>query len=142
MRSFRGRVMHTVLFELFLLGICTPVLALLFNKSMGHTGMLSVALSGTAMVCNGLYNYAFDRALLFLGRPLYPRSFQLRCFHSVLFEICLMVMTLPMIMWMMDLPFFRALVTDLSLAFFVPVYAFFFNWAYDLVFPVPAVDYS
>ena len=140
MRGFRDRVKHTILFELVLLGICTPVLALIFNKSMGHTGMLSIALSGTAMVCNGLYNYAFDRALLSLGRPLYPRSFQLRCFHSVLFEICLMVMTLPMIMWWMSLSFPQALAIDLSFAFFVPVYALVFNWVYDLVFPVPQME--
>ena len=140
MRSFRGRVMHTLLFELVLLGICTPIIALIFNKSFSHTGMLSVGMSVTAMVCNGLYNYGFDRALLRLKRPLYPRSFRLRCFHSVLFEILLMVFTLPMIMLWMDVPFIHALTLDLSFAVFVPVYALGFNWIYDLMIPAPMVQ--
>ena len=136
MRTFRGRIMHSLLFELVLLVICTPIIALIFNKSVNHTGMMSLGLSATAMICNGLYNYLFDRSLVFLKRPLYPRSFRLRCFHSVLFEICLMIFTLPMIMWWMSFTFFQALVLDLSFSLFVPVYALGFNWVYDLVFPV------
>ncbi|MCP4117009.1 MAG: PACE efflux transporter [Desulfobacteraceae bacterium] len=140
MRSFRGRVMHTLLFELVLLGICTPVIALVFNRSFSHTGMLSIGMSATAMVCNGLYNYGFDRALIYLKHPLYPRSFRLRCFHSVLFEILLMVFTLPMIMLWMEVSFIHALTLDISFAVFVPVYALGFNWIYDLMIPAPCVQ--
>ncbi|MCP3944786.1 MAG: PACE efflux transporter [Desulfobacteraceae bacterium] len=140
MRTFKGRVVHTLLFELFLMGICTPLIALIFNMSLGHIGLLSLGLSITAMICNGLYNYAFDRALLSMKRPLYPRSFYFRCFHSILFEVCLMVITLPMIMCWMKLPFFQALVMDLSFSMIVPVYALIFNWVYDLVFPAPLIS--
>lgn len=132
--------MHSLLFELVLLVICVPVMALVFKKSFGHTGVMSVGISLAAMICNGLYNYSFDRALVFLKRPLYPRSFCLRCFHSVLFEICLMTVTLPMLMCWMDITFFQAFITDLSFAVFVPVYALLFNWGYDLLFPVPQLE--
>lgn len=142
MRTFGGRVMHSLLFELVLLGICTPIIALIFNKSFSHTGMMSLGLSAIAMICNGLYNYMFYRALVVLKHPLYPRSFRLRCFHSVLFEICLMIFTLPMIMWWMGFSFFQALVLDLSFSLFVPIYALVFNWVYDLVFPVPQFGYD
>lgn len=140
MRSLRGRVMHTLLFELILLGICTPVIALVFNKSVSHTGMLSMGMSLTAMICNGLYNYGFDRALIRLNHPLYPRSFRLRCFHSVLFEILLMVFTLPMIMVWMEVPFTQALTLDLSFSVLVPIYALGFNWIFDLMVPAPLVQ--
>ena len=134
--------MHSLLFELVLLGLCTPVIALIFNKSFSHTGAMSLGLSITAMVCNGLYNYLFDRALIFFKHPLYPRSFLLRCFHSILFEICLMIFTLPMIMWWMNFSFYQALALDLSFSIIVPIYALVFNWIYDLLFPVPVLEYD
>lgn len=139
MRTFWGRVLHAVLFEIVLLGISTPVVALVFDKPLSQTSALNVGLSLTAMICNGLYNYGFDRMLVFLNRPLYPRSFGLRCFHSVLFEICLMVFTLPMIIWWMDFSFFQALSLDVSFSVSVPIYALVFNWIYDLILPAPAV---
>ena len=142
MRTFWGRVMHSLLFELILLLICTPVIAVIFNKSISHTGIMSIGLSAAAMICNGLYNYAFDMTLVFLGRPLYPRSFPLRCFHSIFFEICLMAATLPLIMWMMDFNFYQALVLDLSFSLFVPLYALVFNWIYDLALPVEPFQYE
>lgn len=132
--------MHTLLFEFILLGICTPAIALIFNRSFSHTGMLSLGMSLTAMVCNGLYNYGFDRALIRLKHPLYPRSFRMRCLHAVLFEVFLMVFTLPMIMLWMDVSFIYALTLDLSFAVFVPVYALGFNWIYDVLIPAPMVE--
>lgn len=139
MRTFWGRVKHSLLFELVLLMVCTPIIALILNKSLSHSGMMSLGLGIVAMLCNGLYNYFFDVVLIFLKHPLYPRSFRLRCLHSILFEICLMIVTIPMIMWWMGLTFFQALVFDLSFLIFVPVYALVFNWVYDFVFPAPHV---
>ncbi|WDP90365.1 MAG: PACE efflux transporter [Desulfobacter sp.] len=139
MRNFRERVMHTLLFELVLLGICMPLISILFNKSMSHAGMMSLGLSLTAMVCNGVYNYVFDRVLLLLKRPLYPRSLALRSFHSILFEVFLLFFSLPLIMWWLDLSFYRALALDVSMACFVPLYALGFNWLFDIVFPPKAM---
>jgi len=136
MRTLRGRVIHALAFELVLLCIFTPVAALVFDKGMGHTGAMGIGLSTIAMVCNGIYNYVFDRILLRLNRALYPRSFMLRCFHSVLFELCLLVFALPWVMWCLDLTFFEAFALDVSFSIFVPVYALGFNWVYDLVVPV------
>jgi uncharacterized membrane protein len=142
MRTFWGRVAHSILFEVVLLCICTPVVAMVFDKGVSETGVMTVGVSLAAMIFNGLYNYTFDRILVFLKRPLYPRSFRFRCFHSILFEIILTVATLPMVMWLMDFGFYQALVVDLSFSLFVPVYALVFNWIYDLVFPVTPLEYE
>ena len=140
MRSFWGRAGHALAFELVLLLLSAPVVALVFDKGVGHAGVMGVVLSTMAMVCNGFYNYGFDRALIRLNHPLYPRSFRLRCLHSILFELCLLVFTLPFVMWWMDLSFARALALDLSFVVLVPVYALGFNWAYDLFVPVGPVE--
>ena len=135
MRTFRERLMHTVLFELMLLLICMPLISVIFNKNMSHAGTMSLALSLTAMVCNYIYNYIFDRILLALKRPIYPRTFKLRSFHSVLFEIFLMCFSLPLIMYWLNLSFHKALLLDVSMACFVPLYALGFNWLFDIIFP-------
>lgn len=145
MRTLKGRIIHALAFELVLLLIFTPVIAWVFDKGLGHIGAMGVGLSTMAMVCNGIYNYVFDRALIRLNRPLYPRTFRLRCFHSVLFELCLLVFTLPWVMWCMDLTLFKAFVLDISFSLFVPIYALGFNWVYDLLLPVsdlPCTDAS
>lgn len=135
MRTFRERLMHAVMFELMLLLICVPLISIIFNRSMSNAGTMSLALSLTAMVCNYIYNYAFDRILLALKRHLYPRSFKLRAVHSVLFEIFLLFFSLPLIMWWLDLSFYKALMLDVSMACFVPFYALGFNWLFDIVLP-------
>ncbi len=140
MRTFIGRVIHSLLFELVLLVVATPILALVLNKSMSHTGMMSLVLSITAMICNGFYNYAFDKILLSFNRPLYPRSFYFRCVHSILFELCLLTITLPILMWWMGFSFLQALALDISFSIFVPIYALIFNWIYDGVSPPPGFD--
>lgn len=135
MRTVRERLMHTVLFELMLLLICMPLISVISNKNMSHAGTMSLALSLTAMVCNYIYNYIFDRILLALKRPLYPRTFKLRSLHSVLFEIFLMCFSLPLIMYWLSLSFHKALLLDVSMACFVPLYALGFNWLFDIIFP-------
>jgi len=135
MRTFRERLMHTVLFELMLLLICMPVISVIFNKSMSHAGTMSLALSLIAMICNYIYNYIFDRILLALKRPLYPRAFKLRTLHSVVFEIFLLCFSLPLIIFWLDISFHKALLMDVSMACFVPLYALGFNWLFDIIFP-------
>jgi len=135
MRNFRERVLHILLFELVLLCICVPVISMLFNRSFSHAGAMSLGLSFTAMICNGVYNYVFDQVLIALKRPLYPRTLALRSFHSVGFEIFFLGFSLPLIMWWMDISFYRALVLDLAMACFVPLYALGFNWLFDILLP-------
>lgn len=135
MRTFRERLLHTVLFEWVLLLICMPLLSIIFNKSLSHAGTMSLTLSLTAMVCNYIYNYIFDRVLLALKRPFYPRPLKLRTLHSVLFEIFLLCFSLPLIMYWLNLSFYKALALDLSMACFVPLYALGFNWLFDIIFP-------
>ncbi|WP_074217041.1 PACE efflux transporter [Halodesulfovibrio marinisediminis] len=140
MRTSTDRLRHTVFFELILLVICVPLLALLLNKPMGHVGAVSLMLSLAGATWNYIYNYLFDHALVRLNKPLYPRSGLLRTFHAVLFELSLLVITIPAVMIMMNLSFMQALMIDIGFVAFVPVYAFVYNIAYDRLFPLPTAE--
>jgi len=129
-----------VLFELVLVVVCTPLLSLTLKRDATEVGALTLGLSLVAMACNITYNYGFDRALLKLGRPLYPRKLRLRIVHSILFELILLVVLVPLIMWWMDYSLLQAVAFDLGFALFVPVYALGFNWGYDLLFPPPNLN--
>ena len=142
MRTFRDRFRHVLMFEILLISVCTPLLGRILHSEATHVGALSIGLSITAMACNALYNYVFDRVLLAVGKPLYPRSLRMRIGHSIAFEVVLLVPTVPLVMWWMDFSFVQALAMDLVFAAFVPVYALGFNWIYDLVFPAPAAQES
>jgi uncharacterized membrane protein len=61
----------------------------------------------------------------------------LRVAHAVLFELGLLIVLMPFIAWYLGVSLMQALVMDISFALFYLVYAFFFNLAYDRIFPLP-----
>ena len=60
-----------------------------------------------------------------------------RVLHAVLFEAGLIVLLIPFIAWYLGISLWAALVMDIAIVVFYLVYAFFFNIAYDRVFPIP-----
>lgn len=57
----------------------------------------------------------------------------MRVLHSVLFELGMMSVLVPIIAWFLNISLIRAVVMDLSFSIFYMVYAFCLNWCYDLV---------
>lgn len=138
MRTTSDRIRHTILFEFLLVAVCTPLLSLILHREPADVGGMTLAMSLTAMIGNFFYNYAFDRILLRVKRPLYPRGFRLRMVHSVAFEFVLLFLLIPIIMLWSGYGFWEALALEIGFALFVPIYALGFNWGYDLLFPAPA----
>ena len=61
----------------------------------------------------------------------------MRGLHALLFEAGLLCLLVPFIAWYLAVPLWQAFMIDLTLAGFYLVYAFGFNWAYDVAFPLP-----
>ncbi len=138
MRSFADRLRHAILFELIGLALVIPLAALVFGLKMGDSGAVALVSSAIAMVWVYLYNWGVDRLLLRL-RGHTRKSVKLRVALAVAFEAGLLVLLIPFIAWYLQLPLLEALVLDVGFAAFYVVYAFVYNWTYDVVFPVPAV---
>ena len=136
MRTLRDRVRHTLLFEVGMLLLCSPLAALILDKKITHIGMLAITISLIAMGVNYLYNLIFDLTLLKLGRPVHIRSKKLRVLHAFLFEITLLFISVPVVAISLQMTYWQALVTDIGFALFALVYAYIFNWGYDRFFPV------
>jgi uncharacterized membrane protein len=136
-RTTKDRIRHALSFEIIALFIVTPLGAWLFAQPLNEIGIVAVVSATIATGWNYLYNLLFDNALLrFTGHVTKPIA--MRVFHAVLFEAGLLLVLLPFIAWYLGISLLEAFAMDISFAAFYLVYAFVFNWAYDLVFPVSA----
>lgn len=137
MRTQADRIRHTIMFELVALVTVTPLAAWILDKDMAKVGSMALFLSLTAMGCNYFFNLAFDHMLKKLGRPVHHRPPKVRIIHALLFEGSFLIITVPVVAWWLDMTLWKAFVTDLGFAIFFLIYAYAFNWAYDLIFPIP-----
>lgn len=135
MRSLPDRIRHMVLFEFIAILIAATAGKFLLGFSMQAIGVLSIMMSALAMLWNFVYNWMFDN--WYHGRfGMAERGISMRVLHAVLFEFGLLFMGLWIVMWWLNIGFWTALVMDLGFAAFFLFYAFAFNWAYDVIFPI------
>lgn len=136
MRSIADRVRHALAFEIIGLVIFIPLFSWLLQKNVSEMGVLGVVSAFTATSWNFIYNWGFDLAMLRWAGTLH-KTVAVRVLHSVLFEAGLIVLLIPFIAWYLDISLWTALLMDIAIVVFYLVYAFFFNIAYDRVFPIP-----
>lgn len=137
MRTTKDRLRHALSFEIIALFIVIPAGAWVFSKPLDDIGIVAVVSATIATGWNYLYNLFFDLALLRISGSV-KKTVGLRVFHAVLFEAGLLLVLLPFIAWYLGIGVIEALLMDISFAVFYLVYAFVFNWLYDVVFPIPS----
>lgn len=135
MRSRGDRIRHAVSFEAIALIIITPLGAWAFGIALHDMGVVTVVSATIATFWNYSYNILFDHAALRL-RGTTEKTIALRVIHAVLFEAGLLLLLVPFLAVWLGVTLRVAFVMDAAFAGFYLVYAFAFNWAYDLLFPV------
>jgi len=141
MRSVTDRIRHAVCFELIGVAIVSPLAGWAFDAEFHKVGALAVALSLVATVWNYVYNLWFDHALLRI-RGRVHKTLGERGIHACIFEMGMLVLTVPPVMWWMDYDFVRALSMGASLMAFYLVYIYVYNLAYDALLPIPEPEES
>jgi uncharacterized membrane protein len=139
MRTTGDRIRHALLFEIVGLFVVTPLAAWAFEKPLYDIGAVAVVSATLATLWNYLYNLGFDRMMLRLRGDV-RKTPAIRVVHAVAFEAGLLVVLMPFIAWYLGIGLIEAFLIDLSFAGFYLVYAFAFNWGYDVVFPVPVPE--
>lgn len=126
--SKRERIFQAVLFEVLALTLLV-VLGKLFIDEQAHVlGGLALVFASIAMVWNYIFNIGFDRVY---GYDRINRSLRVRLIHSIVFEIGMLIYTLPIVMWALDYTFVEAFILDLAgIAFFL-TYTPIFHYVYD-----------
>lgn len=128
--SVKERIYHSLLFEIIALALLVPFGSLISDIDLSHMIWVAVALSLTAMLWNYIYNLLFDRLF---GSDRLSRKLLQRIAHGIAFELGLLVVAIPVIMWALELRFIPALLLDLGFVIFYLFFAIAFNWCYDII---------
>lgn len=126
--SKKERLFHAVLFEILAILISVLAVKLVSHYPTTETTFIILLISLIAVIWNMLFNWIFD--LLFTA-PRETRKIPLRLFHTILFEGGLLIFTLPMIVYVLNIGWLAAFLMDIGLTILILIYTFFFNLAYD-----------
>ncbi|MBI1417728.1 MAG: PACE efflux transporter [Limimaricola sp.] len=138
LRRTGDRIRHAISFEAIALLIVTPLGAWAFGQPWQAMSVVTVISASIATAWNYGFNLVFDRALLRM-RGGTAKTPALRVLHALAFEAGLLLVLVPFIALYLQIGPWPALAMDLSFSGFYLVYTFAFNWAYDTVFPAPAL---
>ncbi len=98
------------------------------NKSIIEMGILTIIIATIAMLWNFIYNILFDKAqnkYQFYKTPL------IRVLHSVLFELGLVFISIPLAAWWLSISLVSAFFMDMGIILFFLPYTIIYNWVYD-----------
>lgn len=124
----KERIFHAILFEAILLALSVAGAMLLqLGEAHALAGWFFV-ISLVAMLWNYVYNLLCDRLF---PAPREQRNAYFRLWHSILFEVGLMVLTIPILAYALNLTWWQAFWADIGLTLLIVVYTFCFNWLYD-----------
>ncbi len=130
------KVVHAILFEALAILIVTAVMQPISGHGTETTAPFAVMTSVIAMLWNMGFNTAFEAWER--RQPSRTRTLRRRAAHAMLFEAGLVIMTVPVIAWWLDMGWWEAFVADLALVLIFMVFTFCFNWVFDRVFGLPS----
>lgn len=130
-QKLKQRIIHALCYELILLGIGAPLLSLFLKESLTHMGILWVMMSITALLWNMVFNHGFEKFEKAQGWQ--QRTIPIRILHAIGFEGGLLLFTVPVIAWMLNMSLLDALILDIGLAMSIMVYTFIYQWCYDII---------
>ena len=124
----RRRIIHALSYEIILLVIIAIALSFIFAVPMEVTGTLGIAMAITSVAWNMIFNHFFEK---FEAKRKLKRTVGVRILHAIGFEGGLMLATIPMVAYALEMSLGQAFLTDLSLTLCILVYTFIFQWCYD-----------
>lgn len=136
MQGARRKVIHATLYELIAIVIVTLAMRWISDKSTAHATALALSTSVIALSWNMVFNSLFEAWER--RQTSRERTVRRRMAHAIGFEGGLVLMTVPLIAWWMDMSWAQALLADLGLVVFFLFYTFGFNWLFDHLFGLPS----
>ncbi len=136
MRTGRDRLRYTITFEASLMMILIPAGAVFFDKGLVDIGLLGIILALKAMLVNLVYNWVFDHVDARANRISSDRSTIGRIVHAAGFETTLMITSLPIYIWWLNITLLQAFMTDVFITSLIVAYTYAFTLGYDRLFPV------
>ncbi|WP_121627089.1 PACE efflux transporter [Poseidonibacter antarcticus] len=126
--SFKERLIHSILFEIMLITIFTFALKYITHQDTTKVFTLVISLSIIAVLWNFIFNLIFDK---YVTGDREKRTFKVRSIHAILFEISLILPTLPLIASSLKIGLLEAFIMDIGFIIFVLVFTVVYNYIYD-----------
>lgn len=127
--SNKERIFHMILFEVVALALLTVFAMLITGNATLSMGGLAISLSLIAMAWNYTYNLGYDTVF---GHNRETRTLINRVLHGFGFEAGMIILSFPVIMWILKLNFIAVFWMDMIFVLFFFFYAITFNWLYDI----------
>ncbi|WP_151832048.1 chlorhexidine efflux PACE transporter AceI, partial [Acinetobacter ursingii] len=121
----KRRIIHALSYEVILLVIIAIALSFIFDVPMEVTGSLGIAMAVTSVVWNMIFNHFFEK---FEHKHQLKRTIKVRILHAIGFEGGLMLATIPMVAYAMNMSIWQAIVLDFGLTMCILIYTFIFQW--------------
>lgn len=126
----KRRIVHALTYEIILLIIIAILLSVIFNMPLDVTGTLGIAMAVTSVLWNMVFNHYFEK---YEKKHQLKRTIPVRIMHAIGFEGGLMLATIPMVAYAMNMSIWSAILLDFSLTMGILVYTFIFQWCYDSI---------
>ncbi|MFD1438275.1 chlorhexidine efflux PACE transporter AceI [Acinetobacter terrae] len=124
----KRRIVHALSYEIILLVIIAIALSFIFDMPMEVTGTLGIVMAVTSVFWNMTFNHFFEK---FEAKRQLKRTVGVRILHAIGFEGGLMLATIPMVAYAMQMSIGQAILLDFSMTMCILVYTFIFQWCYD-----------
>ncbi|WP_151723768.1 chlorhexidine efflux PACE transporter AceI, partial [Acinetobacter ursingii] len=115
----KRRIIHALSYEVILLVIIAIALSFIFDVPMEVTGSLGIAMAVTSVVWNMIFNHFFEK---FEHKHQLKRTIKMRILHAIGFEGGLMLATIPMVAYAMNMSIWQAIVLDFGLTMCILIY--------------------
>ena len=122
------RIFHAILFEVLAVTLAVIVLTTFTNHHVGSLSGTMIVVTTIAMMWNFIYNWFFDRICT---SDKTQRSLVLRVVHTIIFQAGLLVVTIPVIAFLLEISLWEALIMDIGVTICITLYAFLYNLIYD-----------
>ena len=124
----KRRWVHALSYEVILLVIIALVLSYMFEMPIQVTSGLGIAMAVTSVLWNMLFNHYFEK---FEAKHQLHRTFKIRVLHAIGFEGGLMLATIPMVAYALEISMLQAILIDLLMTLSILLYTFIFQYCYD-----------
>ncbi|WXL26206.1 PACE efflux transporter [Ectopseudomonas mendocina] len=128
--SAKERIIHAVGFELLLILIATPLMALALDKPLQEVGTLTLALCVIAMFWNMVYNALVD---ICIKTERIHWNLGSRITHALVFELGLIITCVPLAAWLLNISLLQALLLDIVFLALILPYTVGYNWVFDQI---------
>lgn len=135
MQGWKRKLVYVSLYELLSLILLSLTFNLFSDEGLAHAGVLGGITVLIAVSWNLVYNILFEyweKHQITKGR-----SLARRLGHAAGFEVSLLLLTLPLFAWWLEISLLDAFMLDAGLTLFFVLFTFVYNWIFDRLFGLP-----